>query len=73
MNTHEQIKWLEKQIKLYLNDLEDYSDPFELDEPVSRKEALVDFLKFLKEIHKWHKLYLIGVTNMLSLTLKLMR
>jgi hypothetical protein len=51
MNTHEQIKWLEKQIKLYLNDLEDYSDPFELDEPVSRKEALVDFLKFVKEIY----------------------
>ncbi len=51
MNTLEQIKWLEKQIKLYLNDLEDYSDPFELDEPVLRKDALIDFLKFVKEIY----------------------
>lgn len=50
MNTHEQIKWLEKQIKLYLNDLEDYGDPFELEEQIPRKEALMDFFKYVKEV-----------------------
>ena len=51
MNANEQIKWLEKQIKLFLNDLEDYADPFELSEPLPRQETLIEFYKFVKEIN----------------------
>jgi hypothetical protein len=51
MNTHEQIAWLEKQMKLYLNDLEEYADPFELEEQMPRKEALIEFLKYVKEVN----------------------
>jgi hypothetical protein len=51
MNTNEQIKWLEKQVKLYLNDLEDYGDPFELEEQLPRQQALKEFIDFVKEVH----------------------
>lgn len=50
MNTNEQIKWLEKQVKLYLNDLEDHGDPFELEEQLPRQQALKEFIDFVKEI-----------------------
>jgi predicted protein tyrosine phosphatase len=51
MNTNEQIKWLEKQVKLYLNDLEDHGDPFELEEQLPRQQALKEFIDFVKEVH----------------------
>jgi SPX domain protein involved in polyphosphate accumulation len=51
MNVNEQIKWLEKQTKLYLNDLESYADPFELEEQLSRHQALKEFIDFVKEVN----------------------
>ena len=49
MNTNEQIKWLEKQVRLYLNDLESYANPFELEEQLPRHQALKEFIDFVKE------------------------
>jgi hypothetical protein len=51
MNANEQIKWLEKQAKLYLNDLESYADPFELEEQLPRHQALKEFIDFVKEVN----------------------
>lgn len=46
----EKIHWLSNQIKSFLNDLEDYSDPFELEDKVTHKEALNNFLNYVKNI-----------------------